>query len=874
GASQDALKDQGYLDSGCSRYMTGNISYLIDFKKHDGGYVAFGGGAKGGKITRKGTIRTDQLGKLDGKSNEGIFVGYSTTSKAFRVYNIRTRKVEENLHITFLENKPMIAGGGPEGLFDIDALSKSMNYAPVSAGTNSNDFAGNGASFDAASKSDNQKRPNAKSSTKTVNTVGLVNTATPTYADYPNDLFIPDLEDVEIFDDAYDDRDEGAEANYNNFETVMSVSSIFSTRIHKDHPKEYIIREVNYAVQTRKMAKQNEAGLISFINKQRRTNHKDFQNCLFACFLSQMEPKKVHALDDESWVEAMQEELLQFKLLNVWTLVDLPLGKRAIRTKWVYRNKREQRGIIFKNEARLVAQGHRQEEGIDYDEFFSLAARIEAISVKSASTPMETHKPLSKDAARIDVDVHLYRSMIGSLMYLTSSKTDIMFDVCACSRFQVQPKVSHMHAVKRIFKYLKGQPTLGLWYPKDPPLELIAYSDSDYAGVSLDRKSTRREYIAASNCYGQVLWLQNQLLDYGYNFMQTKIHVDNESAICVVKNLVYHSKTKRIEIRHHFIRDFYVKRLIEIVKIHTDYNVADILTKVFDVTRLELKGYLINDGYADLVQHASDYFNIFWNAANSKTINFVKQIHAIVDGKAVVISESSVRSDLLFEDEDGITCLTNDEIFENLALMGYEPLSTKLTFQKETELRKKLKKKEMIQLSLDEELAQKLYAKELAKEATRQDQERPFSEAELRKNMIMYLKNQGGYKHSHFKGIKELDLIFSKEAQRNKEEMKLYMRIIPDEDIAIDVIPLATKPSVMVEYKIVKEGKISTYLIVRADGSTKRFKNLHIFLLVEKVYPLTHATITKMLEMKLQADQWNEMCYQLLTLMMKQLRKG
>ncbi|GJZ56863.1 putative ribonuclease H-like domain-containing protein [Tanacetum coccineum] len=430
--------------------------------------------------------------------------------------------------------------------------------------------------------------------------------------------------------------------------------------------------------------------------------------------------------------------------MNVWTLVDLPHGKKAIGTKWVFRNKKDQRGIVVRNKARLVAQGYRQEEGVDYDEVFAPVARIEAIrlflayasfmdftvyqmdvksaflygtieeevyvsqppgfvdpefpnrvykvkkalyglhqaprawyetlstyllenrfrrgiidktlfikkikndillvqvyveqrkdgiflsqdkyvydilkkfgfsSVKTTKTPMETHKPLSKDENKIDVDVHLYRSMIGSLMYLTSSRPDIMFAMCACSRFQVQPKASHMHVVKRIFRrYLKGQPTLGLWYPQDLPFDLIAYSDSDYTGASIDRKSTtggcqflgcrliswqykkqtimansttEAEYIAASNCCGQVLWLQNQLLDYGYNFIKTKIHVDNESAICVVKNPVYHSKTKHIEIRHHFIRDSYEKKLIEMVKIHTDYNVADLLTKAFDVTSLE-----------------------------------------------------------------------------------------------------------------------------------------------------------------------------------------------------------------------------------------------------------------------------------------------
>ncbi|GKA55008.1 hypothetical protein Tco_0753957 [Tanacetum coccineum] len=205
-------------------------------------------------------------------------------------------------------------------------------------------------------------------------------------------------------------------------------------------------------------------------------------------------------------------------------------------------------------------------------------------TVRIASTPMETSKPLLKDAEAEDVDVHLYRSMIGSLMYLTASRPDIMFAICACARFQ------------------------------DSPFDLEAYSDSDYADASLDRKSTtggcqfigsrliswqckkqtivansttKAEYVAAANCYGQVLWIQNQMLDYGYNFMNTKIFIDNESTICIVKNPVFHSKTKHIEIRHHFIRDSYKKRSIQVIKIHTDHNVADLLTKALDVSRLQ-----------------------------------------------------------------------------------------------------------------------------------------------------------------------------------------------------------------------------------------------------------------------------------------------
>ncbi|GKB02206.1 hypothetical protein Tco_0830295 [Tanacetum coccineum] len=201
-------------------------------------------------------------------------------------------------------------------------------------------------------------------------------------------------------------------------------------------------------------------------------------------------------------------------------------------------------------------------------------------SVKTVSTLIDTNKALHKDEEAEDVDVYLYRSMIGSLMYLIASRPDITFAVYACAR--------------------------------DSPFDLKAFSDSDYAGASLDRKSTtggcqflgkrlilcqckkqtivansttEAEYVAAANCCGQVLWIQNQMLDYGFNFMNTKIYIDNESIICIVKNPVFHSKTKHIEIRHHFSRDSHEKKLIQVIKIHTDHNVADLLTKAFDVNR-------------------------------------------------------------------------------------------------------------------------------------------------------------------------------------------------------------------------------------------------------------------------------------------------
>ncbi|GJY50085.1 putative ribonuclease H-like domain-containing protein, partial [Tanacetum coccineum] len=194
-----------------------------------------------------------------------------------------------------------------------------------------------------------------------------------------------------IFNGAYDDdEDVGAVADFNNMDNTIAVSPIPTLRIHKDHPKGQILGDPTSAVQTRgKIQKASSAqqALVSYIHKQNRTNHKDHQNCLFACFLSQEEPKTIsQALKDESWVEAMQEELLQFKLQQVWILVDLPFGKKAIGTKWVFRNKRDERSIVVKNKARLVAQGHRQEEGIDYDEVFAPVARIEAIRLFLAFT--------------------------------------------------------------------------------------------------------------------------------------------------------------------------------------------------------------------------------------------------------------------------------------------------------------------------------------------------------------------------------------------------------------------------------------------------------------------------------------------------------
>ncbi|GJY51611.1 retrovirus-related pol polyprotein from transposon TNT 1-94 [Tanacetum coccineum] len=481
------------------------------------------------------------------------------------------------------------------------------------------------------------------------------------------------------------------------------------------------------------------------------------------------------ALGDESWIVAMQEELNQFVANDVWELVPQPRNMTIIGTKWVFRNKLDENGIVSRNKARLVAQGYNQQEGIDYDETYAPVARLESIrillayacaldfklfqmDVKSAflngfineevyvaqplgfidfekpdhvyklkkalyglkqapkawydrlkaflikheykigmvdntlftkkkssnliivqiyvddiifsstcqdmcdefakimhdefemsmmgelnfflglqikqmedgiffnqskyikemlkkfgleeskpmKTPMSSDTKLTKDEECESVDSTKYRGMIGSLLYLTASRPDIMFSVCLCARFQEAPKTSHLEAVKRIFRYIKGTTHLGLWYPKGTGIETIVYADSDHAGDYVDQKSTsgictfvgccltswfskkqtalaisttEAEYVSAGKACQQALWMKQALIDYDVRLDDVPIMCDNKGAIDLSKNPVQHSRTKHIEIRHHFLRDNVQKGHISIEKVPSVDNIADILTK-------------------------------------------------------------------------------------------------------------------------------------------------------------------------------------------------------------------------------------------------------------------------------------------------------
>jgi len=236
----------------------------------------------------------------------------------------------------------------------------------------------------------------------------------------------------------------------------------------------------------------------------------------------------------------------------------------------------------------------------------NLIKRFGLQNTSGKPTPMSTTTHLEKDENGKSVDQKLYRSMIGSLLYLTASRPDIMMSVCLCARFQADPKESHLRAVKRIIRYLNNTKDFGLFYPKECPFELVSYSDADFGGSRTDRKSTsgtchfigkslvswfskkqncvslstcEAEYISAALACTQVLYMQQTLQDFDIHLSNSIIYCDNTSAINLSKNPVNHSRTKHIDIRHHFLRDNIEKGNICLEYVHTDNQLADIFTK-------------------------------------------------------------------------------------------------------------------------------------------------------------------------------------------------------------------------------------------------------------------------------------------------------
>ncbi|GKA58604.1 retrovirus-related pol polyprotein from transposon TNT 1-94 [Tanacetum coccineum] len=472
----------------------------------------------------------DHLGKFDGKADEGFFIGYSLNSKAFRVFNSRTRIVEENLHIRFSESTPNVVGSGPDWLFDIDALTRTMNYEPIVAGTQSNDFVGTKASDNAGqarketepvknyillplwpadppfsqdpkSSQDDGSKPSSDDEKKVdedprkdsesidqekddnVNSTNNVNAASTnevnvvggkTSIELPDDPNMPALEDISIFDLSRDNEDVGAEADMNNLDTTIQVSPIPTTRIHKDHPLNQVIGDLQSATQTRNMSK----------NLEEHGRTQKGNSCIKGSKLDRGYARRAFTIQVTrsldfggftKWKKGYRIEAIRLFLAYA-SFKDFVVYQMDIKSAFLYGKIEEEVYVcqppgfedpdfpdrVYKVEKALYGlhQALRACQDKYVGEFLN---KFGFTKFKTTSTPIETQKPLLKDEDGEEVDVHIY---------------------------QVNPKVSHLHAVKRIFRYLKGQPKLGLWYPKDSLFDLVAYTNSDYAGASLDRKST------------------------------------------------------------------------------------------------------------------------------------------------------------------------------------------------------------------------------------------------------------------------------------------------------------------------------------------------------------------------------------------------
>nr|GEX57032.1 putative ribonuclease H-like domain-containing protein [Tanacetum cinerariifolium] len=644
-----APMDKGVIDSGCSRHMTGNVSYLSDFEELNGGYVSFGGNPKGGKISRKGKIKIgklefddvyfvkelkfnlfnenqvllrvpmennmynvnlknsvpsgdltchfakatldksnlwhrrlghinfktmnklvkDSLGKFDGKVDEGFLVGYSVSSKAFRVFNSRTRIVQEALHVNFLENKPNVTGNGPTWLFDIDTLTKTMNYQPVTVGNQSDPSLGrepkskfnvSPSSSAQSKKHDDKTKREAKgkspvdtlvpavrqlspNSTNTFSADGPSNAvASPIHrksscidtSQYPDDPNMPELEDITYFDDE-DNVGHTQEEGLDYEEVFAPVARIEAIRLFLAY-----------------------ASFMGFMVYQ-----MDFKSA----FLYGTIEEERGTIDQTLFIQRQKGDILLVQIY-VDDFIFGSTNKDLCKAFEKLMKDKFQMSSMGELTFFLGLQVKQKKDGIfiSQDKYVAnILRKFGLTDGKSASTPIDTEKCLLKDPDGEDVDVHTYRSMIGSLMYLTSSRTDIMFAVCA--------------------------------------YQMVSGKDSSNP-------------LMADNL-PKIVWYSTHHVALMKNWLVQK------------QTALGQTKTGK-EISNPFMAGSLPKTML-LTFIHVN-----------DVTRLQ----------------------------------------ALVDKKKVVITKATIRNALCLDDAEGVEFLPNEEIFDELARMGYEKPLTKLTFYK------------------------------------------------------------------------------------------------------------------------------------------------------------------------------------------------
>ncbi|GKB06980.1 retrovirus-related pol polyprotein from transposon TNT 1-94 [Tanacetum coccineum] len=647
---------------------------------------------------------SENLGKLQPKADIGIFISYAPTKKAFRIYNRRTRRIIETIHVDFDELTAMASEHSSLGPA-LHEMTPATIIAPEPAASTSSP----------SSTSVDQDAPSPSNSQTTPETQSPI---IPNDVEEENhDLDVSHMNNNPFFSIPIPKNDSEASSSSNVIPTFVQTAAPNSEHSENSFPWiEAMQEELSDPVDTPMVEKykldEDPQGKVIDPTHYRGiigtfmylTANGILKNNEFCAKKFSQPTGMVCTLT--CWIEAMHQELNEFERLKVSELVPCPDKVMVITLKWIYKVKLDELGGILKNKARLVARGYRQEEGIDFEESFAPVARLEAVrifivfaahmnmivyqmNVKTAflngilrkevyvSQPegyvdpdnpnhvyrlkkalyglkqapracsrgiflnqskyaleslkkygMESSDPVDTtmvEKSKLDdvpqgkiVDPTHYRGMISTLMYLIASRPYLTFVVCMCARYQAKPTKKYLHAVKRIFKYLRGTVNRGLWYPKDSSIALTAYVDADHAGCQNTRRSTsgsmqllgdrlvswsskrqksaaisntEAEYIALSGYYAQVLWMRSQLTDYDLGFNKIPMYYDNKSAIALCCNNVQHSRSKHIDIRFHFIKEQVENGVVELYFVNTEYQLADIFTKALSRDRIE---FLIN----------------------------------------------------------------------------------------------------------------------------------------------------------------------------------------------------------------------------------------------------------------------------------------
>nr|GEU40994.1 hypothetical protein [Tanacetum cinerariifolium] len=871
----------------------------------------------------------DHLGTFDGKADEGYFVGYSMHSKAFRVYNIRTRRVEENLHIEFLENKPIVAGARPKWLFDIDMLTESMNYVPIIAG------------------------------------------------------------------------------DMRNINTTYQVPSTPNTRIHKDHLLDLVIGDVQSSVLTRKIIKTTqEQGFISTVYEEK--THEDLNTCLFACFLSKIELTRVaKSLIGPAWVEAMQEELLLFKLQKVWILVDLPKAQiEAIRLFLAYgsfmsfmvyqmdvksaffyerieeevyvcqplgfedpnhpnkvykvvkalyglhqaprawyetlakylldnrfhRGKIDQTLFIKRNNGDILfvqmssmgeltfflgLQVKQTEDRIFISQVkyvTDVLRKFNLSDVKTASTQVDTKKPLVKDADCVDVDVHLYRSMIGSLMCLTTSRPDIMYATSAKVKtvnkdVQLQALVDGKRVIVNEASIIRDlrlddaeapeevgeiqtdtqdtpiltQPSSsqpqrkrksrrkqrkeieeeeGLRDQEDASKQgRMAEIDAD-EDLSLINETTQdqgrmneEDLFGVHDLDGYEVILDitaGQNVEQDATFAENKVSTDGDEVVTTADDAKITTAATTLQISK------------------DDVTLAQTLTEI-KAAKPRARGVIVQEP-SEFRTTSSLQSSQLPQAKDKGKGNMVEHEKPLKKKDTISIDEEIARklkAQLKVEMEEGER-IAREKVEANIDVVEqWDKVQAKI--DADIELAQKLQTKEQEQLT-DAEKA-KLFMEFLEKRRKffarkRKIKKRniPPTKAQQRNLMCTYFKNMDGWKLKNLKKksfdeIQKLfDLAMKKRLEKEDDsvELKRCWEIVPedDDDVTIKATPLSSKSPTIVDYKIYKEGKKSYFRIIRCT---------HL-----------QANILHQMgkDVRLQVDYKVEMAYDILRLIKRQINEG